>query len=580
MKRNRFNNNISLKDENKVVDIVGWVSRVRKFGGITFCDLRDTTGIVQIVFNEVLSRDIKLNREDLLNVHGIVARRKDSNPKLASGEIEINVTSYEIINKSEVPPFIIENDTDALEDTRLEYRYLDLRRPVLQETLKLRSKAMQIIRNYLIKKDFVEIDTPLLCLSTPEGARDYIVPSRVNPGNFYALPQSPQIFKQLLMVGGFERYFQIAHCLRDEDLRADRQPEFMQVDIETSFLDQKQLLTLIEGLTKEIFVKSINHRIKTPFRRISYKDAMARYGSDKPDTRIDLELKDFPYRQEIAFDNFKHNKFLRCIKIAGKGAHFSRKVQDDLNLEAKKYGLPSLIFLKNNNGVVEGGFTKYISEELNQRIVHDYSLVDGDILILAYGKTYDRVSELLGSLRLSLGRELGLVNNEKYDILWVVDFPLFHYSETEKRYVSCHHPFTRPLEKHLKYLEKNPKKVFSSAFDLVINGYEAGGGSLRIYDPQVQKRVFNVLGLTKKEIEVKFGWFVDAFQYGTPPHGGLAFGMDRLVMLLSRTDNIRDVIAFPKNLKAVDPMSKAPLKVSDEQLKELSIKVVLNEEEK
>ena len=578
MKTRLYNNEIGLKNVDKDVTVIGWVSRIRKFGSITFVDLRDTSGIVQIVFNENLSKNIKLSREDLISVEGRVNKRLEANPKIKSGEVEIIASKYEVVSSSLTPPFIIENETDALEDTRLEYRYLDLRRPQLHDIIKLRSSAMQIIRNYLVKKSFVEIDTPLLCLSTPEGARDYIVPSRVNPGNFYALPQSPQIFKQLCMIGGFERYFQIAHCLRDEDLRADRQPEFMQVDIETSFLSQKELLTLIEGLAKEVFKKTIGYEIKTPLRRISYHDAMKLYGSDKPDTRINLIINDFKYQKGIAFEGFKLNKQVRYLRFPHTSDYFSRKVQDSLNLEAKKFGLPNIICLKLNNGVLEGGFTKFLSPELQSKIIVDEKLQDGDTLIIAYGQKYERVSQFLGSLRLSLGRELDLVDNKEYDMLWVVDFPLFEYSETEKRYVSSHHPFTRPLDKHLKYLKTNPKKVLSSAYDFVINGYEAGGGSMRIYDRDIQRQIFEVLGLSDEEVGKKFGWFLQAFEYGTPPHGGLAFGMDRLTMLLAKTDNIRDVIAFPKNLKAVCPMTKAPGTVSDEQLKELSIKLDLSNE--
>lgn len=578
MMRNKYNNTLGLPNIDESVLLVGWISRIRKHGSLTFIDLRDTTGIVQVVLNETLSNTLKLSREDLIQVQGVVSKRLEANPKLKTGEIEVNALAVNLISKSETPPFIIENESDALEETRLEYRYLDIRRPILQETLKLRSRVMQIARKFLVDHDFYEIDTPLLVLSTPEGARDYVVPSRITPGAFYALPQSPQIYKQLLMIGGMERYFQIAHCLRDEDLRADRQPEFMQLDIETSFLNQEELLSLIEKLAKNIFEESIGYTLKTPFRQMPYREAISRFGSDKPDTRYSFEIHDFPFKNETTFNPFLENEFVRYIKLDGHADYFSRKIQDQLNLEAKKFGLGSLAFLKMNNNLLEGSIKKYLTPELEAKMIKELQINDGDTLIFAYGSKYLRVSELLGSLRISLGTILKLKNDEKFDPLWVVDFPLFEWSEAQGRYVSSHHPFTRPNDRDLKYLDTDPSKVYSYAYDLVINGYEVAGGSLRIYDQTIQKKIFDLLGFSEEDIARQFGFFVEAFKYGTPPHAGLAFGMDRLIMLLSGTDNIRDVIAFPKNLRAVDPMSKAPQQISQAQLDELGLVISKKEE--
>lgn len=573
MIRTRYNGELRLKDVDQKVDLVGWVSRVRNFGSMVFVDLRDTTGIVQVVFDRPLSDDLKIGREYLIAVHGIVQKRRDINHNIATGEIEIRVASYEIISQSIVPPMLVEDKTDALEETRLVYRYLDLRRPVLQNTIKFRSRVMQIIRQFLSEHQFVEIDTPLLTLSTPEGARDYIVPSRLEPGSFYALPQSPQIYKQLLMVAGFERYFQMAHCLRDEDLRADRQPEFMQLDLETSFLDENELQSLIEQLLAHTFQESIGYKIPLPLTKMTYHDAIRLYGSDKPDTRFALLLADCPFVQDCAFPGF-HGKIVRHIVVPNNPEYFSRKTQDILNLEAKKFGVDNLVFLKIKDGLLDGSFAKFFTPEIGAKLIQNLELKDGDTLVISSGTSYQRVSELLGAVRLQIARALNLIDEAAYAALWVCDFPLFEYSEEEGRHVAMHHPFTRPKTEDLPFLDSHPEKVHASAYDLVINGYEAAGGSLRIYDPQIQKKIFEILKLSDEEIEKKFGWFVRAFNYGTPPHGGIAFGLDRLIMLLTKTNNIRDVIAFPKNLRAVDPMSNAPQKVDEKQLEELKIRII------
>nr|MCR4879432.1 aspartate--tRNA ligase [Bacilli bacterium] len=488
-----------------------------------------------------------------------------------TGKIEVIASEVNVINEAKTTPMIIADETDALEDTRLVYRYLDLRRPKMQHYQDIRHQIKMAAHNYLDNYHFIEVETPILTLSTPEGARDYLVPSRVHPGNFYALPQSPQIFKQLLMIGGFERYYQIARCFRDEDLRADRQPDFTQIDIETSFLDQDQFLTMMEGLIKDIFKKTINYDVKLPLRRLPYKEAMDKYGSDKPDTRFDLFINDVKdIFVNTTFNGYKEADSIRALVINGVATETSRKVIDELTLEAKKFGLPGVTILKVENGTLVGSFLKFLSEEEQKGLFNRLSLKDNDILIIAAGNQ-TRVLPYLGALRSQYARKLGLIKEGTYDLLWVVDFPLFE--KTDTGWTSSHHPFTRPKDEHLKYLDTDPGQILSYAYDIVINGYEAGGGSLRIYDQKVQHKIFEVLGLSNEDIKRKFGFFIDAFQYGTPPHAGMAFGLDRLTMILGGTDNIRDVIAFPKNLSAVCPMSGAPNVVDEAQLDELGIQI-------
>ena len=572
MERTCFNTELSEKNVGQEVTLIGWVSKKRNLGAIVFIDLRDRSGIIQITVGEgVQIPDIR--NEYVVSVKGKVALKEKANPNLKTGAIEIIASEVKVINTAKTTPLIIADETDALEDTRLKYRYLDLRRPVMQSYLDIRHQIKMAVHEYLSKEHFIEVETPILTLSTPEGARDYLVPSRVHHGKFYALPQSPQIFKQLLMIGGVERYYQIARCFRDEDLRADRQPDFTQIDIETSFLDQDQFLTMMEGLIKEIFARTINYEVKLPLRRISYKEAMDNYGSDKPDTRFDIKLHDVKdIFANSEFGGFKDVEAIRAIVVPGVSDVTSRKVIDELTLEAKKFGLGGLSVIKVENDEFTGSFVKFLSEEEKAALKKELGINNNDLLIIAAGK-YNRVCPLLGALRLRYARQLNLIKPNTYDLLWVVDFPLFERDIENGQITSTHHPFTRPRDEDLKYLDTDPTKILSYAYDIVINGYEAGGGSLRIYNQDVQKKIFEVLGLSDEDIKRKFGFFVDAFQYGTPPHAGMAFGLDRLTMILGGTDNIRDVIAFPKNLAAVCPMSGAPNVVDEDQLKDLGIAV-------
>ncbi len=572
MKRTCFNTELNEKNVGQEVTLIGWVSKRRNLGSLLFIDLRDRSGIIQVTVNEgVEAPDIR--NEYIISVTGKVSLKEKENPNLKTGKIEVIASKVEVINTAKTTPLIIADETDALEDTRLKYRYLDLRRPVMQSYLDIRHKIKLATHEYLSKEHFIEVETPILTLSTPEGARDYLVPSRVHHGKFYALPQSPQIFKQLLMIGGVERYYQIARCFRDEDLRADRQPDFTQIDIETSFLDQDQFLTMMEGLIKEIFKKTINYDVKLPLRRLPYKEAMDNYGSDKPDTRFEIKLQDVKdIFANSEFGGFKDVEAIKAIVVNNVASITSRKVIDELTLEAKKFGLGGLSVIKVENDELTGSFVKFLSEAEKSALKAKLGFANDDIIIIAAGK-YNRVCPLLGALRVKYAKQLGLIKPNTYDLLWVVDFPLFERDVENGAITSTHHPFTRPRDEDLKYLDTDPTKILSYAYDIVINGYEAGGGSLRIYNQDVQKKIFTVLGLTDEDIKRKFGFFVDAFQYGTPPHAGMAFGLDRLTMILGGTDNIRDVIAFPKNLAAVCPMSLAPNSVDEEQLKELGIAI-------
>ena len=572
MERTCFNTELSEKNVGQEVTLIGWVSKKRNLGSILFIDLRDRSGIIQITANEnVEVPDIR--NEYIISVKGVVALKEKENVNLKTGKIEIIASEIKVINTAKTTPLIIADETDALEDTRLKYRYLDLRRPIMQRYQDIRHQIKMATHIYLSSRHFIEVETPILTLSTPEGARDYLVPSRVHHGKFYALPQSPQIFKQLLMIGGMERYYQIARCFRDEDLRADRQPDFTQIDIETSFLDQDQFLTMMEGLIKEIFKKTINYDVKLPLRRMPYKEAMDIYGCDKPDTRFDIKLQDVKdIFSDTEFAGFKDVEAIKAIVINGVASTTSRKVIDNLTLEAKKFGLGGLSVIKYENDEFTGSFVKFLTEAEKTALKEQLHISNDDVIIIAAGK-YNRVCPLLGSLRLKYAKELGLIKPNTYDLLWVVDFPLFE-RDADGNITSTHHPFTRPRDEDLQYLDTDPTKILSYAYDIVINGYEAGGGSLRIYNQDIQKKVFEVLGLSDEDIKRKFGFFVDAFQYGTPPHAGMAFGLDRLTMILGGTDNIRDVIAFPKNLAAVCPMSLAPNAVDQQQLDDLGIAIV------
>ena len=571
MERSHYSNELGLNNVGEKVTLIGWVSKRRNLGSLLFIDLRDRYGIVQIVVNDGLEiPDVR--NEYVIQVRGEVARRATPNPKLKSGEIEVNASEIVLLNTAKTTPLIIADETDALEDTRLKYRYLDLRRPCMQHYFDVRDTIKMTTHSFMHKNHFIEIETPMLCASSPEGAKEYLVPSRVHKGQFYALPQSPQMFKQLLMVAGFERYYQIARCFRDEDLRADRQPDFTQIDIETSFLDQQQFLTLMEQLIKDIFKATINYDVKLPLRQMTYKEAMDRFGSDKPDTRFGIELNNIKdIFANTTFSGYQTAEAIKAIVVNGVADQTSRKVIDNLTLEAKKFGLGGLTVLKRENGELTGSFVKFLLEDEIKALNERLALKDNDIVIIAAGND-NRVTPLLGALRLKYGRELGLIKEGTYDLLWVIDFPMFERDVESGAIVATHHPFTRPRDEDVKYLDTDPTKVLSYAYDIVINGYEAGGGTLRIYDQDMQRKIFEVLGLSDEEIKERFGYFVDALQYGTPPHAGMAFGLDRLAMILGGTDNIRDVIAFPKNLAAVDPMTNAPTTVTQAQLDELGIK--------
>lgn len=573
MYRTRYNGTLGLSDVGTHVELVGWVAKKRNLGSLLFIDLRDRSGLIQLTLktDEIEVPDIR--NEYVINVKGLVAKKDVPNPNLKTGDVEVLVNEIKVINKAKNPPIIIADQTDALEDTRLKYRYLDLRRNTMQEKLIIRAKIARAARAYLDSKDFLEIETPILTKSTPGGARDYLVPSRIHPGHFYALPQSPQIYKQLLMIGGLERYYQVARCFRDEDLRADRQPDFTQIDIETSFLSYEELLGMMEELLAKIFKDAANYELKLPLKRLTYMEAMEKYGSDKPDTRFDLHINNLDYLH-TEVELFVSAEYVRAIVVNNVADKMSRKHLDELNLEAKKFGMNSVAYLKLVGTELQGSLASKLSDDQKAQLVEKLVLKDNDLVIIAFSNDKKRVLSLLGALRLSLAKRFNLIDNQQYDVLWVEKFPLFSYDKENNRYVSEHHPFTMPLLEEMDLLDKDPSKMLSQTFDIVINGYEAGGGSMRIYDQDLQHKIFSLLGMTEEEIKAKFGFFVEALEYGTPPHGGIAFGLDRLTMILSGTDNIRDVIAFPKNLSGVSLMSDEPDTVSQEQLDELHIKII------
>lgn len=573
MKRTNYNGELRLANVGEEVTLVGWVSTRRNLGSILFIDLRDNTGIVQLCVEDP-SKVPDVRNEYVVQVEGVVRKKDVPNPKLPSGDIEVLVKDMKVINKAENPPFIIADKTDALEDTRLEYRYLDLRRPCMLNNLRTRAKIVKITHDYLDSNRFLEVETPILDLATPEGARDYLVPSRLHHGCFYALPQSPQLFKQLLMIGGIERYYQIAKCFRDEDLRADRQPEFTQIDVETSFMDQDQVLELAEGMLKRYFKEIVNVDIKLPLRRINYWEAMDTYGSDKPDTRYGLHIQDVSeILKKTDFASFKDAKYIKGILIPGKGKETSRKKVDLLSMEARKFNLKGVLTLKVEDGKLEGSFAKFLTPEVETELRSFLSLKEDDLFVFASSNDRRDIDFGLGALRTLFAKEMGLIKAGTYDLLWVVNFPMFDRIEGTDQYTAEHHPFTRPRDEDLPLLDTDPEKVLAYAYDIVINGYEAGGGTLRIYDHDTQWKIFRLLGLSEEDVERKFGWFLRAFRYGVPPHAGFALGLDRLCMILCGTDNIRDVEAFPKNLQATDPMSKAPSIVSQEALDAVGVEI-------
>lgn len=575
MYRTHNNGELRLQDVNSEVTLCGWVAKRRNFGALVFIDLRDRYGITQLVFNEDIATQISdVRNEYVLQVKGTVVERKDKNPKLETGEIEVVVREVKIVNTAITTPMIIADETDALEDTRLKYRYLDLRRPVLQKNLILRNRITLLVRNYLAKYGFTEVETPILCRSTPEGARDYLVPSRISKGQFYALPQSPQLYKQLLMVGGMDRYFQIARCFRDEDLRADRQPEFSQIDIEMSFVDEEDIWSMTEGLMKEIF-KDIKGIDLPEFKRIPYDTCMEKYGSDKPDLRFDMPL----YNVSEVFANTEFKVFENCLNEGGiiqamnvkNGADkFSRKQLDKLQDYVKVYGAKALANLKLTAEGFAGSVTKVLSDAEKEALRTMLNIEENDIVFFVADKKKVAQSSL-GALRVKLGHDLDLINKDAYEFLWVTDFPMFEYDENENRYVAAHHPFTSPNLEDVDKLLSDPAHCYSRAYDLVLNGYELLSGSIRIHDQKLQEKVFEAIGMTLEEAHEKFSWFMVAFQYGTPPHGGVGIGLERLTMILAGTDNIRDVVAFPKTASASDLMAQAPSPVDPAQLKELGI---------
>ncbi len=586
MKRTHHCGELRANNEGKEVVVCGWVSHRRDHGGLIFIDLRDRSGLVQLVFAEdKIGADQFPKAESLRSEFVVAARGKVSlrsketiNPHMDTGEIEIYCEELRILNKAKTPPFYIQDNIDVDENVRLKYRYLDLRRPEMQQHIMLRHRVTKLMRDYFDNHGFLEIETPMLTKSTPEGARDYLVPSRVNPGKFYALPQSPQIFKQLLMVAGYEKYFQIVRCFRDEDLRADRQPEFTQLDIEMSFVDQDYILTLMEGLVKGLFEETIGEKVQTPFLRMSWDEAMDRFGSDKPDIRFGMELQDISeYVKGSDFKVFKsvleNGGQVKVIKVDGY-ANIPRRELDGLVEYAQRYGAKGLAWIQYTEKEIKSPFKKFYSEETFAKIKEATGAKTGDLLLVVADKRLV-VAQALGELRLEMARRRGLINENEYKFLWVVDFPMFEYDEENKRWKAMHHPFTAPRDEDIQYLMSDPGRVKAKAYDMVLNGVEIGGGSLRIYNSDTQEKVFEAIGLTPEQAHEKFGFMLDAFKYGTPPHGGLAFGLDRMVMLMAKCKTIRDVIPFPKTQSASCLMTQAPSSVDEKQLRELSIRTTV-----
>lgn len=584
MKRSMYAGRVREEHIGQELTLKGWVSRRRDLGGLIFIDLRDREGIMQLVINpetvsqEVMATAESLRSEYVIEVTGQVAAREQANDKIATGKVELHVTALEVLNTAKTTPFEIKDGIEANDDTRLRYRYLDLRRPEMLENLKLRAKVTHSIRNYLDELEFIDVETPFLSKSTPEGARDYLVPSRVNKGHFYALPQSPQITKQLLMNAGFDRYYQIVKCFRDEDLRGDRQPEFTQVDLETSFLTEQEIQDITEGLIARVMKETKGIEVTLPFPRMNYDDAIALYGSDKPDTRFDMLLTDLTELVKgVDFKVFSEAPAVKAIVVKGAADHYSRKDIDKMTEVAKQYGAKGLAWVKVADAALNGPVAKFLTD-LTTELTDALQLEEKD-LVLFVADTLEIANATLGALRCRIAKDLDLIDNSQFNFLWVVDWPMFEWSEEEDRYMSAHHPFTLPQADTAHELEGDLAKVRAIAYDIVLNGYELGGGSLRINQKALQERMFTALGFSKEDATEQFGFLLEAMDYGFPPHGGLALGLDRFVMLLAGEENIREVIAFPKNNKATDPMTQAPSAVADKQLEELSLQVEVKTEE-
>ncbi|MFS9133611.1 aspartate--tRNA ligase [Streptococcus infantis] len=582
MKRSMYAGRVREEHIGQEITLKGWVARRRDLGGLIFIDLRDREGIMQLVINpekvsaEVMATAESLRSEFVIEVTGQVAAREQANDKLATGSVELNVAALTVLNTAKTTPFEIKDGIEANDDTRLRYRYLDLRRPEMLENLKLRAKVTHSIRNYLDELEFIDVETPFLSKSTPEGARDYLVPSRVNKGHFYALPQSPQITKQLLMNAGFDRYYQIVKCFRDEDLRGDRQPEFTQVDLETSFLTEQEIQDITEGLIARVMKETKGIEVTLPFPRMKYDDAMALYGSDKPDTRFEMLLQDLTdLVKGVDFKVFSEAPAVKAIVVKDAADNYSRKDIDKMTEVAKQYGAKGLAWVKVVDGELNGPVAKFLTG-VQADLTTALGLEDKD-LVLFVADTLEVANATLGALRGRIAKELGLIDNDKFNFLWVVDWPMFEWSEEEGRYMSAHHPFTLPQAETAHELEGDLAKVRAIAYDIVLNGYELGGGSLRINQKELQERMFKALGFSAEEANDQFGFLLEAMDYGFPPHGGLAIGLDRFVMLLAGEENIREVIAFPKNNKASDPMTQAPSTVALKQLEELNLQVEQDE---
>jgi aspartyl-tRNA synthetase len=580
---------LSLSDIDKKVTLAGWVQRTRKMGGMTFVDVRDRYGITQLVFNEAENKDLcdqanKLGREYCIQVKGVVKERQSKNPNLSTGDIEIIVNELNILSESITPPFTIEDNTDGGDDIRMKYRFLDLRRSVVRKNLELRHKMTIMVRNFLDAHNFIEVETPILIGSTPEGARDFVVPSRMNPGQFYALPQSPQTLKQLLMISGFDRYFQIAKCFRDEDLRADRQPEFTQIDCEMSFVDQEDVIELIEEMARTLFREIRGVKLPDKLQQMTWQEAMRRFGSDKPDLRFGMEFVELMdvLKGTGSFSVFDNAEYIGGICVPG-CAHYSRKDLDALTEFVKKpqVGAKGLVYVKfNADGTIKSSIDKFYSQDVLLKLKEATGAKDGDLVLILSGDNANKTRIQLCSLRLEMGGRLGLRDKNKFECLWIIDFPLFEWSDEEQRLMATHHPFTMPNPDDIPMLDEHPELVRAKAYDFVCNGIEVGGGSIRIHDSKLQEKMFKILGFTPEQAMAQFGFLINAFKYGAPPHAGLAFGLDRFVAIMAGLDSIRDCIAFPKNNNGRDVMLDAPSAISDKQLDELCIKVDLNQENK